>query len=1081
MFLIKFLFVLTSFLLAFTNANQNNMIRGGVGQDNGESAKDGGVTYTTADSYKDLSTYDIAKYRLEKMQAPLLYDSNDPRSRLFVAFIDGTENNKFEDPPNSVTNVGMIYDQMSLLNDVKLNKIKIKYQPGVGSIQDNILTGKMDAAFGITMKESIQSMYTKFIEQVAEWKREDPNVKVAFLGVGFSNGAIQIAVLSRMIHEMGSQDPKNAKVVYKNSEDDYRNKPTRVEKETVYNGLPILNPGTIPQALLPYDPVATNTPKSLLQNIRISSSVVSAYMPSARDDRRALFYLAPLVKSNDFNFLDTTLAGAHSDIGGGSGGHLNGLTTLSGNLGLGFINKLFDKPLLPYANVPSSSSEFVIHHADEYYWFYKFGLRNDRGFEENLDLSPELTNKNLLAGLKFRSDLSVSAFGIKEFKNPVSGILSYEISHVLNPFLRRDIVYMSASGILLSQRTEYFQTSMGRLSTIETLINNNDGTYSIQTSRFDSIYGMTNIVNQKFDLFNNIGASYRTVFSSSNKLYIDESLNNWAAVSRSTGVSIDALLSANPLFSIVSRLPPGIQINLPAVDNSRAPNINVVTDPQAKQKSNSETEAIRTIQSGYSHKTPTSSIMFSNGELDSTKFTDTQRASLATGHIRPGNLQLDPNLRPPEYLQNNLNYLQWYSSVNGIALNTLIFGSMHEIFVDPILLDLNGDGVRLTSQQDGVLFDIENCGQRSRTGWSSRQDGFLVLDLNGDGIINSISEMFSEYTNGTKGGQNKAGNKPYTNGWAALANYDSNKDNVIDYRDNFIWNSLKVWIDANHDGKSWIDENENDRFDVGEITELVSVIELGIIEIDMNVKSAAFGTLRDGNRLISIGRYRNRFSVWLEAVDVNLISDEAQHLVIEHPDGKVIVSQTFRNDSTFVVKSFFSNSNSTSILNATELDVINLYGSAANDTLIAHRNGSWLVGGSGSNIYKGGVGDDVLVISASDLQDNIDGGPGTNTAIFTGEKPIILNMALANVQIAQAGHSDAVIISGGRTGVYMKGGSGSNTLIGGSGWRFLKFEGVESGDINIFFFLKRRRRDCRRKWKKFHNRRWRKISDSRWS
>jgi hypothetical protein len=444
----KLLFIVSVCIVLSNAAHRNRTKRGGVGSD----VEDGGVSYRVASDASDLSTFKIAEYRLAKMSTPLLYDSADPHSRVFIAFIDGTENNKFKNP--ALTNVAMIYDQMASINDPK---VQVEYQPGVGSYDNNPITDKLDAAFGITMKESIQSMYTKFIEKVAEWKKEDPNVKVSFVGVGFSNGAVQIAALSRMIHEMGSQDPKNARVVYEITEDDYRNKATRVEQKTVYTGQPVLGPGTIPQALLPFDPVATNTPKSLLGDIRLSASVVSAYMPNARDDRRALFELTPLVTSNGFSFLETTLAGAHADIGGGSSGVLNGLTTLSGNLGRKYLNKLFDKPLVEYASVPTSSSDFVIHHAEEYYWFYKFGLRRDRGIEDKLELSPEPTNKNLLSKLRFRTDpFDSGPNGVKEIKNPDSGIVYYEISN-LNPGLRQETVCMSPKGILLSKTTTYFR------------------------------------------------------------------------------------------------------------------------------------------------------------------------------------------------------------------------------------------------------------------------------------------------------------------------------------------------------------------------------------------------------------------------------------------------------------------------------------------------------------------------------------------------------------------------------------------------------------------------------------------------
>ncbi len=116
----------------------------------------------------------------------------------------------------------------------------------------------------------------------------------------------------------------------------------------------------------------------------------------------------------------------------------------------------------------------------------------------------------------------------------------------------------------------------------------------------------------------------------------------------------------------------------------------------------------------------------------------------------------------------------------------------------PLMLDLNGDGVYTTSVDQGVAFDIEGNGQVVQTAWSDGKDGFLVLDVNHDGTINSGRELFGNGTllaNGSKA----------RDGFEALTQYDGNQDGVMDAND-AVFANLKVWVDANHDGVSTANE-----------------------------------------------------------------------------------------------------------------------------------------------------------------------------------------------------------------------------------------------------------------------------------
>ncbi|MDK4629551.1 iron-regulated protein FrpC, partial [Kingella kingae] len=96
------------------------------------------------------------------------------------------------------------------------------------------------------------------------------------------------------------------------------------------------------------------------------------------------------------------------------------------------------------------------------------------------------------------------------------------------------------------------------------------------------------------------------------------------------------------------------------------------------------------------------------------------------------------------------------------------------------------------------LFDHNNDGIRTATGWISAGDGLLVRDLNGNGLIDNGSELFGNNTR-LANGQNAA------HGYAALAELDSNHDNLINQADE-LFSSLKVWQDINQDGISQSNE-----------------------------------------------------------------------------------------------------------------------------------------------------------------------------------------------------------------------------------------------------------------------------------
>lgn len=89
---------------------------------------------------------------------------------------------------------------------------------------------------------------------------------------------------------------------------------------------------------------------------------------------------------------------------------------------------------------------------------------------------------------------------------------------------------------------------------------------------------------------------------------------------------------------------------------------------------------------------------------------------------------------------------------------------------EPIVLDLNGDGVKTTIAAQGINFDYNNDGFSERIAWADPEDGVLVADLNNNGKIDNGTEVLTAET---------------------LANFDTNNDGIIDENDeNF--SALKV-------------------------------------------------------------------------------------------------------------------------------------------------------------------------------------------------------------------------------------------------------------------------------------------------
>lgn len=104
--------------------------------------------------------------------------------------------------------------------------------------------------------------------------------------------------------------------------------------------------------------------------------------------------------------------------------------------------------------------------------------------------------------------------------------------------------------------------------------------------------------------------------------------------------------------------------------------------------------------------------------------------------------------------------------------------------IDPVLIDLNGDGIKTTSVDKGAYFDHENDGFEELSAWVDDNDGILVIDKNNNKKIDGGNEIFGD--NYIKEDGTKA-----TSGFDALSDLDSNNDGKIDSNDEK-FNDIKI-------------------------------------------------------------------------------------------------------------------------------------------------------------------------------------------------------------------------------------------------------------------------------------------------
>ena len=151
----------------------------------------------------------------------------------------------------------------------------------------------------------------------------------------------------------------------------------------------------------------------------------------------------------------------------------------------------------------------------------------------------------------------------------------------------------------------------------------------------------------------------------------------------------------------------------------------------------------------------------------------------------------------------------------------------------PLALDLDGDGIETVGLSANIHFDHDGDSFKELTGAIAADDGLLVLDINGDGQINSGAELFGNNTLLADG-------ELADNGFLALAELDSNDDAIIDAED-ARYAELRIWRDLNQDGVT--DEGE-----------LFTLEDAGVQSLN-TIYSEQRYTDRSGNQHRQVGSY----------------------------------------------------------------------------------------------------------------------------------------------------------------------------------------------------------------------------------
>lgn len=299
---------------------------------------------------------------------------------------------------------------------------------------------------------------------------------------------------------------------------------------------------------------------------------------------------------------------------------------------------------------------------------------------------------------------------------------------------------------------------------------------------------------------------------------------------------------------------------------------------------------------------------------------------------------------------------------------------------DPLVLNLVGGQVHTTALSGTtVAYDINGTGSAVPTGWILPDEGFLVIDAHGNGIIDSGSEMIRSF--------------------AQLEQYDISGRGVID-ASNPIFSQLRVWVDKNGDG-------------ISETNELYTLEQLGITSINLN--AATTGSYDNGNQIAAISTFTYSDGTTGQIAAVSLANGASS-------DG---ASTVVTNNGATVTR--LSSGETVEYLNSVQGQLFDATGSGVDV----------IVGGSGANTLAAGSANGIVLMAGTG-GDTLIGGQGASTLIADGYGTSVFG-GVGQTTVKVSGSGNSVTDQHGQTTISMGDNAQmdfngqSDTLIAGNG------------------------------------------------
>ena len=371
---------------------------------------------------------------------------------------------------------------------------------------------------------------------------------------------------------------------------------------------------------------------------------------------------------------------------------------------------------------------------------------------------------------------------------------------------------------------------------------------------------------------------------------------------------------------------------------------------------------------------------------------------------------------------------------------------------DPLILDLDGDGVAVRNQaKSKVFFDMDSTGTVNHVSWIDPADAFLARDLNGNGKIDDARELFSSTTDSIT-----------RSGFEALARLDDNGDDVIDAADD-VFETLLVWRDRNIDGQT----------QPGELAHITSYNITALPLIKIVVPDATLGgdLLFGGAACAMSSAHAGPNVTFVFEVGLVTLTDPEY---LKGRDLPGAIRQYFGKDASKLLvldtntsvdlgnvkpRAIFGSSQDDYFdASAAGVSPVFIRGAEGDDVLIGGDRPDMLSGEEGADHLDGGGGNDILWIDGDDTF--VQGGEGFDVVIVEGIKSVTIDMFEAGIEVLYCGPGDDVItMSGGDYAVrvradvgndnvtlsggddFISAGPGNDTVDGGGGKDTVEFTG----------------------------------------